>query len=170
MDIVDLSLEQIHVYVCLFKTNKWVFKTKKITDRHGRLTMTFDDMKLPLGTHSVRCIVQGDHSFVNLYLSIVPPKTQIVVFSVDGSLTKSFSVCSYLKKKIFLLKVTGRDPRIRPGAVDVVRFWQQQGYVILYATARPDMQQRLVASWLSQHHFPHGLLIFTPSFLTDLLK
>lgn len=32
------------------------------------------------------------------------------------------------------------------------------------------MQQRLVAHWLAQHNFPHGLLFFTPSFSTDPLK
>lgn len=95
MDLVALSQEQIHVYICLFETNKWVFKSKEITDRHGRLTVNFDDMKLPLGIHSVRCIVQGDRSFVNLYLSIVLPKTQIIVFSIDGSLTRSISVWIY---------------------------------------------------------------------------
>uniref|UniRef100_A0A915D705 LNS2/PITP domain-containing protein n=1 Tax=Ditylenchus dipsaci TaxID=166011 RepID=A0A915D705_9BILA len=77
--------------------------------------------------------------------------------SIDGSLTSSVSV-------------SGKDPRIRPGSVDVVRFWQQQGYLIIYVTARPDMQQRLVGFWLAQHNFPHGLLFFTPCLSTDPLK
>lgn len=47
------------------------------------------------------------------YIAVVPPDTPCVVFSIDGSLTSSVSV-------------SGRDPRIRAGAVDLVRFWQQQ--------------------------------------------
>ena len=68
------------------------------------------------------------------------------------------------------MSVTGRDPRVRPGAVDVVRHWQDRGYLILYITARPDMQQRQVVSWLAQHNFPHGLLFFVGSISTDPLK
>lgn len=50
----------------------------------------------------------GDHTCADFYLTIVPPKTECVVFSIDGSFTASMSV-------------TGRDPRVRAGAVDVVR-------------------------------------------------
>lgn len=45
-----------------------------------------------------------------------------------------------------------------------------QGFLLLYVTARPDMQQRGVAAWLAQHNFPHAMLYFAPSFLMDPLK
>lgn len=45
-----------------------------------------------------------------------------------------------------------------------------QGYTIIYITARPDMQHKVVALWLALHNFPQGLLIFTPSFSTDPLR
>ena len=83
--------------------------------------------------------------------------TQAVVFSVDGSFTASVSV-------------TGRDPKVRAGAVDVVRHWQELGYLIIYVTGRPDMQQRRVVSWLAQHNFPHGLLSFADGLSTDPLR
>ncbi|KAK5968743.1 hypothetical protein GCK32_012042 [Trichostrongylus colubriformis] len=102
-------------------------------------------------------VVHGDRSYLDSFVAVVPLTTQCVVFSVDGSLTASVSV-------------TGKDPRVRPGAVDVVRYWFEQGQVILYLTARPDMQQRVVSAWLAQHCFPHGLLLFNPSFSTDPLK
>lgn len=51
---------------------------------------------------------RGDHTSATLYLTVVPPKTESVVFSIDGSFTASVSV-------------TGRDPKVRAGAVDVVR-------------------------------------------------
>uniref|UniRef100_A0A1I8AXN9 DDHD domain-containing protein n=1 Tax=Meloidogyne hapla TaxID=6305 RepID=A0A1I8AXN9_MELHA len=44
------------------------------------------------------------------------------------------------------------------------------GYLIIYLTARPDMQQRLVSAWLATHNFPHGMLFFTPSLSTEPLK
>lgn len=45
-----------------------------------------------------------------------------------------------------------------------------QGYLIVYVSARPDMQQRVVGAWLAANKLPHGLLFFTPSFSTDPLK
>ncbi|CAD5221268.1 unnamed protein product [Bursaphelenchus xylophilus] len=156
MDLVALSREDVVIYVCPYGGD-WYEHSTGTTDSHGRLVVNMNNSKLPVGIHSVKMIVKGDHSFLNMYIAIVPPKTPCVVFSIDGSLTASVSV-------------TGRDPRVRPGAVDVVRFWQQKGYIIIYVTARPDMQQRVVGSWLAQHNFPHGLLFFTPSISTDPLR
>jgi len=107
--------------------------------------------------YPVKMVVLGDHTFQDMYLAVVPPKTECVVFSIDGSFTASVSV-------------TGKDPKVRPGAVDVVRHWQDLGYLILYVTARPDMQQRRVLSWLAQHNFPHGLLFFTDGISTEPLR
>lgn len=155
MDIVALSRERVLIYVCPYGGD-WRLNSSEYTDSHGKLTLNLGK-QLPVGIHTVKMIVGGDHSFLDMYIAVVPQETKCVVFSVDGSLTGSVSV-------------TGRDPRVRPGAVDVVRFWQQQGYLILYVTARLDMQQKVIGSWLAQHNFPHGLLIFTPSLLTDPLR
>lgn len=53
-------------------------------------------------------LLRGDHTSIDFFLTVVPPKTECVVFSIDGSFTASVSV-------------TGRDPKVRAGAVDVVR-------------------------------------------------
>lgn len=66
-------------------------------------------------------IFRGDHTAVDFFLTVVPPKTESVVFSIDGSFTASVSV-------------SGRDPKVRAGAVDVVRHWQELGYLIIYIT------------------------------------
>ncbi|CAK5079649.1 unnamed protein product [Meloidogyne enterolobii] len=155
MDLVALSQENVLVYV-LPSGGEWTLRGMETTDKHGRLSIDLGK-SLPVGIHHVRLIVQGDHTFLSVSIAVVLKGTPIVVFSIDGSLTASVSV-------------TGRDPRLKPGAVDVVRFWQQQGYLIIYLTARPDMQQRLVSAWLATHNFPHGLLFFTPSLSTEPLK
>lgn len=100
---------------------------------------------------------RGDHTSVDFSLAIVPPKSEAAVFSIDGSFTASVSIM-------------GRDPKVRAGAVDVVRHWQELGYLILYVTARPDMQQRRVVSWLAQHNFPHGMVAFMDGLSTDPLR
>ncbi|VDN02030.1 unnamed protein product [Thelazia callipaeda] len=163
MDLVALSREYISAYVRPFGGDWQLIKTD-MTDSHGKIAfqaclaaLIFLGNKLPIGAHCVKSIVHGDHSFLDLFLVVAPVGEEFVVFSVDGSLTSSMSV-------------TGRDPRVRPGAVDVVRYWHDLGYTIIYITARPDMQHRVVALWLTLHNFPQGLLIFTPSFSTDPLK
>jgi hypothetical protein len=156
MDLVTLSREKIYVCVCPYG-GEWYLSSTEYTDAHGKLTVNLRKQQLAIGIHTVKMIVAGDHSYLDMYVAVVPPETHCVIFSIDGSLTGSVSV-------------TGRDPRIRPGAVDVVRYWQQQGYLIIYVTARPDMQQKVVGSWLAQHNFPHGLLFFTPSLSTDPLR
>lgn len=155
MDLVTLSREKILVCVCPYG-GEWYLSSTEYTDAHGKLTVNLKK-QLAIGIHTVKMIVGGDHSYLDMFIAVVPPETHCVIFSIDGSLTGSVSV-------------TGRDPRVRPGAVDVVRYWQQQGYLIIYVTARPDMQQKVVGSWLAQHNFPHGLLFFTPSFSTDPLR
>lgn len=70
--------------------------------------------------------MRGDHTSVDFYLAVIPPSTECVVFSIDGSFTASMSV-------------TGRDPKVRAGAVDVCRHWQELGKMkkkMLQAKAR----------------------------------
>uniref|UniRef100_A0AC34RFZ1 DDHD domain-containing protein n=1 Tax=Panagrolaimus sp. JU765 TaxID=591449 RepID=A0AC34RFZ1_9BILA len=152
--VVEGTEQVIHAKFCYGPMD--LVALSQYTDSHGKLTVNLKQ-QLPIGIHTVKMIVGGDHSFLDMYIAVVPPETRCVVFSIDGSLTGSVSV-------------TGRDPRVRPGAVDVVRYWQQHGYLIIYVTARPDMQQKVVGAWLAQHNFPHGLLFFTPSISTDPLR
>lgn len=49
------------------------------------------------------------------------------------------------------------------------RYWQDLGYLLIYITGRPDMQQQKVMSWLSQHNFPYGLLSFADGLSADPL-
>lgn len=67
-------------------------------------------LRIPMLTGVVNVFIffRGDHTSVDFLLAVVPPQTEIVVFSIDGSFSASVSV-------------TGRDPKVRPGAVDIVR-------------------------------------------------
>ena len=51
---------------------------------------------------------RGDHTWVDSNVAVLPPKTEAVVFSIDGSFAASVSI-------------RGKDPKVRAGAVDVVR-------------------------------------------------
>ena len=50
------------------------------------------------------------------------------------------------------------------------RHWQDLGYLILYVSARPDMQHRKVVAWLAQHNFPHGMVAFMDGLSKDPLR
>lgn len=52
--------------------------------------------------------LRGDHTFADSYLTVLPRGTDFVVFSIDGSFAASVSIM-------------GSDPKVRAGAVDVVR-------------------------------------------------
>jgi len=51
-----------------------------------------------------------------------------------------------------------------------VRHWHELGYLIIYVTARPDMQQRIVVSWLARHNFPHGMVAFMDGLSAEPLR
>ncbi|XP_076344495.1 protein retinal degeneration B-like isoform X3 [Tachypleus tridentatus] len=159
LDMVTLTGEKVDIYMMKDSpSSEWTFLTTESSDKNGRVCYTLPKEKaLGYGMFPVKMIVRGDHTCIDFFLAVVPPKTECVVFSIDGSFTASVSV-------------TGRDPKVRAGAVDVVRHWQELGYLIIYITGRPDMQQQRVVSWLSQHNFPHGLISFAEGLSTDPLR
>ncbi|KAK6638198.1 hypothetical protein RUM44_008626 [Polyplax serrata] len=149
LDMITLTGEKVDVHIMKnYPGGEWIYLGTEITDKTGRVYYRVPpDKAVTYGIYPIKMIVRGDHTSADFYLVVVPPKTECVVFSIDGSFTASVSV-------------TGKDPKVRAGAVDVVRHWQELGYFIIYITGRPDMQQQKVMSWLSQHNFPHGFIYF----------
>ncbi|XP_011306274.1 protein retinal degeneration B isoform X2 [Fopius arisanus] len=158
IDMIALTGEKVDIHVMKnAPAGEWTYLSTEVTDKTGRITYRIpDDKVLSYGLYPIKMVVRGDHTSVDFFMAVIPPNTECVVFSIDGSFTASMSV-------------TGRDPKVRAGAVDVVRHWQELGYLIIYITARPDMQQQKVVSWLSQHNFPHGLVSFADGLSTDPL-
>ncbi|XP_073949564.1 retinal degeneration B [Choristoneura fumiferana] len=158
LDMITLTGEKVDIHMMKDPpAGEWTLLSTVVTDKTGRISYSLTEKQsVGCGIYPMRLVVRGDHTSCSFHLAVVPPETECVVFSIDGSFTASVSV-------------TGRDPKVRAGAVDVVRFWQDLGYLILYITGRPDMQQRKVVSWLAEHNFPHGLVFFSDGFSTDPL-
>lgn len=158
LDMITLTGEKVDIHMMKDPpAGEWTLLSTVVTDKTGRISYSLTEKQsVACGIYPMRLVVRGDHTSCSFHLAVVPPETECVVFSIDGSFTASVSV-------------TGRDPKVRAGAVDVVRFWQDLGYLILYITGRPDMQQRKVVSWLAEHNFPHGLVFFSDGFSTDPL-
>jgi len=157
-DMVALSSERVDIHMMKEPPfGDWNFLATEMTDKNGRISYKIPGKDTPgYGVYPVKMVVRGDHTVLGLHLAVVPPKTEAVVFSIDGSFTASVSV-------------SGKDPKVRPSSVDVVRHWQELGFLVIYVTGRPCMQLLKVKAWLSMHNFPHGLLSFADGFSTDPL-
>ncbi|XP_066467425.1 membrane-associated phosphatidylinositol transfer protein 1 isoform X1 [Tiliqua scincoides] len=159
LDVVTLTGEKVDVYIMPQPlSGKWVHYGTEVTSGSGRLSYTLPEEKmLGIGMYPVRMVVRGDHTYAECFLTVVAKSTPCVVFSIDGSFTASVSIM-------------GSDPKVRAGAVDVVRHWQDSGYMIIYVTGRPDMQKHRVVAWLTQHNFPHGIVSFCDGLTHDPLR
>uniref|UniRef100_A0A8C3A6P1 Phosphatidylinositol transfer protein membrane associated 2 n=1 Tax=Cyclopterus lumpus TaxID=8103 RepID=A0A8C3A6P1_CYCLU len=159
LDMVTLTGEKVDIHIMTQPpSGEWVFFHTELTNSSGRVSYLIpESKKLGIGVYPVKMVVRGDHTVADSYLSIVPRGTEFVVFSIDGSFAASVSIM-------------GSDPKVRAGAVDVVRYWQDLGYLIVYVTGRPDMQKQRVVAWLSQHNFPHGVVSFCDGLVHDPLR
>ncbi|XP_061758488.1 membrane-associated phosphatidylinositol transfer protein 2-like isoform X6 [Nerophis ophidion] len=159
LDMVTLTGEKVDLYIMTQPpSGEWVCFNTELTNSSGRVSFLLpEDRRLGVGVYPVKMVVRGDHTFADSYLTVIPRGTEFVVFSIDGSFAASVSIM-------------GSDPKVRAGAVDVVRHWQDLGYLIIYVTGRPDMQKQRVVAWLSQHNFPHGIVSFCDGLVHDPLR
>ncbi|XP_068559250.1 membrane-associated phosphatidylinositol transfer protein 2-like isoform X7 [Cebidichthys violaceus] len=159
LDMVTLAGEKVDLHIMTKPpSGEWMFFNTEVTNSSGRVSFVIpEDKRLGIGVYPIKMVVRGDHTFADSYLTVVPRGTEFVVFSIDGSFAASVSIM-------------GSDPKVRAGAVDVVRHWQDLGYLIIYATGRPDMQKQRVVAWLSQHNFPHGIVSFCDGLVHDPLR
>uniref|UniRef100_A0A4W4HBP2 DDHD domain-containing protein n=1 Tax=Electrophorus electricus TaxID=8005 RepID=A0A4W4HBP2_ELEEL len=159
LDMVTLTGEKVDVHIMTQPpSGEWVYFDTELTNSSGRVSYVIPENKrLGIGVYPVKMVVRGDHTSADSYLTVLPRGTELVVFSIDGSFAASVSIM-------------GSDPKVRAGAVDVVRHWQDLGYVIVYVTGRPDMQKQRVVAWLSQHNFPHGVVSFCDGLVHDPLR
>ncbi|KPP64000.1 membrane-associated phosphatidylinositol transfer protein 3-like [Scleropages formosus] len=131
LDMVTLTGEKVDVFlVTQPPSGRWVHYDTVVTSSSGKVTYTIPQNKrLGVGVYPIKMVVKGDQTSAEACLTVLPRGTECVVFSIDGSFAASVSLM-------------GRDPKVRPGAVDVVRHWQDLGYLIIYITGRPDMQKQ----------------------------
>ncbi|NWV67536.1 PITM3 protein, partial [Malurus elegans] len=159
LDMVALTGEKVDIFVMTEPSSgRWVYFDTEISNSSGRISYNIPEQKkLRVGVYPIKMVVRGDQSSAASYLTVLPRGMECVVFSIDGSFAASVSIM-------------GSDPKVRAGAVDVVRHWQDLGYLIIYITGRPDMQKQRVVSWLSQHNFPQGMIFFSDGLVHDPLR
>ncbi|XP_074868872.1 membrane-associated phosphatidylinositol transfer protein 2 isoform X4 [Carettochelys insculpta] len=159
LDMVTLAGEKVDIHIMTQPpSGEWIYFDTEISNSSGRISYVIPENKrLGIGVYPVKMVVRGDHTYADSYITVLPKGTEFVVFSIDGSFAASVSIM-------------GSDPKVRAGAVDVVRHWQDLGYLIIYVTGRPDMQKQRVVAWLAQHNFPHGIVSFCDGLVHDPLR
>ncbi|XP_061459235.1 membrane-associated phosphatidylinositol transfer protein 2 isoform X3 [Rhineura floridana] len=159
LDMVTLTGEKVDIHIMTQPpSGEWVYFDTEVTNSSGRISYVIpENRRLGIGVYPVKMVVRGDHTYADSYITVLPRGTEFVVFSIDGSFAASVSIM-------------GSDPKVRAGAVDVVRHWQDLGYLIIYVTGRPDMQKQRVVAWLAQHNFPHGIVSFCDGLVHDPLR
>uniref|UniRef100_A0AAY4AQ92 Membrane-associated phosphatidylinositol transfer protein 3 n=1 Tax=Denticeps clupeoides TaxID=299321 RepID=A0AAY4AQ92_9TELE len=159
LDMVTLTGEKVDVFLMNQPASgRWVLYDTEATSSSGRVSYTVPaNKRLPVGVYPIKMVVKGDQTSAEAFLTVLPRGMECVVFSIDGSFAASVSLM-------------GSDPKVRAGAVDVVRHWQDLGFLIIYITGRPDMQKQRVVSWLSQHNFPQGMVFFSEGLVHDPLR
>uniref|UniRef100_A0A5K3FK01 LNS2 domain-containing protein n=1 Tax=Mesocestoides corti TaxID=53468 RepID=A0A5K3FK01_MESCO len=166
LDLLSMANEEIEVLcrpqmVNCDKPQNWKSLGRQCTDSNGRLAFQIPDAhRLPIGLHRIQLVPSSgdpDEQTVGLTMAIVPPGCDVVICSIDGSFAASLSLM-------------GKDPKVRAGSVDIMRHWHSLGYLLIYMSARPDMQHRQVSMWLNQHNFPPGLTFFLDGLFTDPLR
>ncbi|KAL2096122.1 hypothetical protein ACEWY4_008270 [Coilia grayii] len=159
LDMVTLTGEKVDIFLMTQpQSGRWEHFDTEVTNSSGRVCYTIPkDKRLAVGVYPIKMVVKGDQTSAEAFLTVLPRGMECVVFSIDGSFAASVSIM-------------GSDPKVRPGAVDVVRHWQDLGFLIIYITGRPDMQKQRVVSWLSQHNFPQGMVFFSEGLVHDPLR
>ncbi|XP_036307830.1 membrane-associated phosphatidylinositol transfer protein 3 isoform X3 [Pipistrellus kuhlii] len=110
LDMVALTGEKVDILVMAEPSSgRWVHLDTEITNSSGRITYSVPrPRRLGVGVYPVKMVVRGDQTCATSYLTVLPRGMECVVFSIDGSFAASVSIM-------------GSDPKVRPGAVDVVR-------------------------------------------------
>jgi hypothetical protein len=123
-----------------------------VEDTGGRLYFQIPKGKeLPVGRHRVRLVVAGDLTSTDLVIDVVPKGTKIVVSDVDGTLTSS-------EAAEFPAMLTGDLPGAQPKAADVLSTLANEGYRIVYLTARPEWLTARTHEFLTMYGFPPGIV------------
>jgi hypothetical protein len=150
--IIFKDLEDEKIQVFLDACNGWQRDGVETTDGEGTIHHTFP--ALPYGIYDVRYEVVGDATVAPARLWVLPKKTHLVVYDIDGTLTTSD--LEEIKQVIIELFTGSYTPEAYPSAAAMTRAWDQIGAIGVYLTGRPHWLARETRSWLDQLDFATG--------------
>lgn len=110
---------------------------------------------MAVGQYPYFMIVPGDGSSTDGMVWAITPGTKAVLFDIDGTLTTGDS-------ELFE-DLLGGSANMFADANRVVQRWADAGYLIVYATGRPNFLRNHTRHWLQKHEFPPGALFTVDS-------
>lgn len=163
----DLEDERVDVYLddC---SSELRHLGGSLTNSDGRSNLIVDAEDLPgPGRYKVVQRVAGDGTVVESVLTILPRGTELFIFDIDGTLTKSDVE---LWKEIGASAIRmGYDQSAREGSVAATKYRHEtQGYHLIYLTGRHYTLTNCTRGWLKSKKFAPGTLQVAPSILEVL--
>lgn len=153
----DLEDEWISIYVWRTEQQSWQYITRLKTDGDGYIRhILTGDQRLGVGIHPVKMVVEGDNTYANMYIQIVNGQEKFVVFDIDGTLTLSDSEMVYEVIDGFFTESYEATPYAN--SQQVVRYYTDRGYQIIYLTARPYWLGDITYKWLIDRGYPLGMV------------
>lgn len=156
----NLVEEEVQIWIDLGGGKMHIIEQVR-TDAKGRIEYVLPPEELPQpGSYRIFFHVSGDGTTATAILRVVPEKTPIAIFDIDGTLTYSDGEMRYetIRRLIW-------DPeyvaRTREGALEAVEFWKNQGAEIIYLTGRHYIFASKTREWLMERGFPSGTLWLT---------
>lgn len=151
----DLEGEDVALWLETRPCGPWREFARARTNHDGRVTLGLPaDLFSQPGSYRFELVVVGDLSRAHGAVWVMPPKTKVVLFDIDGTLTKDDGEVV----EEFLL---GSTPELRRGAKEAVTMRTQEGLQPVYITGRPYFLRKATTNWLADNGFPAGPVITT---------
>jgi hypothetical protein len=119
------------------------------TDDDGRVIVPLGESLRAPGRYPFALMVAGDDTMAMGAAWVVAPKQRVVVFDIDGTLTKG-------DEALVEQLLSGHSPEPRSGAAKVVNELAANGALPVYITGRPHLLAGMTRAWLTEHGFPPG--------------
>lgn len=129
-----------------------------ITDNDGRSKVIVKSTNFPeTGIFQIYHRVMGDGTFTTSMLRILPERTKLVVFDVDGTLTVGDS-------ELWNNILDGSYvPMSRKGGPSLTQFWYYTGHEIVYLSGRHYLLTDRSRQWLEAAAYAEGTLVLAQS-------
>ncbi|WBW94684.1 LNS2 domain-containing protein [Oceanirhabdus sp. W0125-5] len=171
----DLEDEWVSIFMYDFNSpdSSWIYITRILTDNDGHIFYHLpEETKLKKGLYLIKFVVEGDCTTADMYIKIIKEKEDYVIFDIDGTLTISDK--ELIKESFYEFLDVNYKPKAYIDSYNVVNFYKDKGYNILYLTARPSWLISNTLKWLKENNFPFGILhtneTAIPSSYADIYK
>lgn len=131
---------------------------RRETNSDGRVRFRVRGADLPsVGRYRAVMRVAADNSFTEAHVRVLPAGTRFVVFDIDETISAE-GIFGTLEDAF----QSEHDERVREAAVEVTRARRyDQGYQVLYLSARNYSLTELTRRWLRENGFAPGTVVHT---------